>query len=263
MDILQAVLSALILGFLYYRMVKRETPSPISWLQALTPIGLGMVSLPVSFYAFIGVSMVINSLGISAGGAHPFVRSLLFAFMMAGCPEELTKLLFMLIAIFLFRKRIRNVYEYILIGAAIGIGFTLPEEFVYGGESSAFWIRMLTLAGHMIYGIFMAKHLGLAKYNRLNNKPRFLQYVLAILAPVFLHTLYDACTSNNLMMLDENTAIQDAGIIIGLAGTAIHIIGQFVVLYILKKNTEKYCNMTLLEQSAENETVQTTDPKNR
>ena len=242
----QAILSTLILGLLYYRMVKRETPLQISWLQALTPIGLGIAALLVSFYAFIGVSFVINWLGISAGDAPLFVKSMLFAFMVAGCPEELTKLCAMLIAIFLFRKKIRNVYEYILIGAAVGIGFTIWEEFLYGEEGAVAWFRLLTLAGHMVYGILMARHLGTARYNKINDRPRFLQYVLAIAVPVLLHTLYDACTGNNLIMLSDDPAAQDTGIIIGLIATAVHFVGQFVILYLVKKHTEKYCGMSVL-----------------
>ena len=248
MAIFQALLSAAILGLLYYRMIKRETPSPISWLQALLPMGLGMASLSVSFYVLVGLAAFIGWLGFKAGDVSSFVRSMYLAFMMAGGPEELTKFAAMAISIFLFRKKIRNVYEYILIGAAVGIGFTLPEEFLYGdAETQAFWIRMLTIAGHMCYGILMAKHLGIAKYNKINDKPRFLQYVLAFLIPILLHTLYDACTSNNLMMLSENAAESDTGIILGLAGTAAHIIMQFVILFLVKKNTEKYCGMTLLQ----------------
>ncbi len=247
MAVFQAALSLLILGVLYYRMVMREKPSPIGWLQALVPVGLGVASMSVSFYMFLGVSVLMSKLGISFGSANMFIKSVALAFVTAGFPEELTKLIFMLIAIFLFRKKIRNVYEYILIGAAIGIGFTLPEEFNYGdAEAHAIWIRMLTIAGHMCYGMIMANHLGLAKYNKISGKPRFLQYVLAIAVPVLLHTLYDTCTSGNLMMLSEDAAESDAGITLGLVGTAVHIIGQFVILFLAKKNTEKYCSMILL-----------------
>lgn len=247
MAIFQALLSAAILGLLYYRMIKRETPSPISWLQALLPMGLGMASLSVSFYVLVGLAAFIGWLGFKAGDVSAFVRSMYLAFMMAGGPEELTKFAAMAISIFLFRKKIRNVYEYILIGAAVGIGFTLPEEFLYGdAETQAFWIRMLTIAGHMVYGILMAKHLGIAKYNKINGKTRFMQYVLAFVVPMFLHTLYDACTGNNLMMLSDNPAESDAGIILGLVATGVHFVGQFIILYFVKKNTEKYCSMNIL-----------------
>jgi RsiW-degrading membrane proteinase PrsW (M82 family) len=228
-------------------MIKRETPSPISWLQALLPMGLGMASLSVSFYVLVGLAAFIGWLGFKAGDVSAFVRSMYLAFMMAGGPEELTKFAAMAISIFLFRKKIRNVYEYILIGAAVGIGFTLPEEFGYGDvEAQAIWFRMLTVAGHMIYGIIMGGFIGLAQHKKKIGQPHFLQYVLAVCVPVLLHTLYDACTSNNLMMLSEETAESDTGIMLGLIAVAAHFIIQIVVLVLLKKNTEKYCEMALL-----------------
>jgi hypothetical protein len=70
--------------------------------------------------------------------------------------------------------------------------------------------------------------------------------VLAVCVPVLLHTLYDACTSNNLMMISEDSAESDSGIMLGLIAVAAHFILQIVVLVLLKKNTEKYCEMTLL-----------------
>ncbi len=259
MAILQAIVSAVILGVLYYRMIIREKPTPISWLQALTPVGFGMASTMLSFYVLIGLSVLLNALNLTLGDVHPFVRSMYLGFLMAGGPEEITKFAFILITVFLFRKKIRNVYEYILIGAAVGIGFTLPEEFGYGEETQASLFRLMTLAGHMVYGIIMGKHLGIARYNKLNEKPRFLQYVLSLLIPILLHSLYDACTSGNLMILSEDSALQDQGINFGLIAVGVHFIAQFVILYLVKKNTQKYCDMVLFEEAAE--VQQTAEPK--
>ena len=229
----------------------REKPAPISWLQALVPVGFGWASMSLSIYVMVGLAWLTSQLGISVSDAHPFIKSIVLAFMMAGGPEELTKLAFIILTVLLFRKTIRNVYEYVLIGAAVGIGFTIPEEIGYAQETAAVWIRMLTLLGHMVYGMIMGKYLGIARYNKLNNKPRFLQYVLAILIPIILHTLYDACTSGNLMLLSENSAESDTGITLGLIATAAHFIIQFVILYLAKKDTEKHCEMALLEQSTQ------------
>ena len=259
MAILQAIVSAVILGVLYYRMIIREKPTPISWLQALTPIGFGMASTMLSFYVLIGLSVLLNALNLTLDDVHPFVRSMYLGFLMAGGPEEITKFVFILITVFLFRKKIRNVYEYILIGAAVGIGFTLPEEFGYGEETQASLFRLMTLAGHMVYGIIMGKHLGIARYNKLNEKPRFLQYVLSLLIPILLHSLYDACTSGNLMILSEDSALQDQGINFGLIAVGVHFIAQFIILYLVKKNTQKYCDMVILEEAAE--VQQTAEPK--
>ena len=48
MSIVSTVLTILLLGFLYWRMVKREIPEPVGWLQALLPIAVGMLSMPMT-----------------------------------------------------------------------------------------------------------------------------------------------------------------------------------------------------------------------
>jgi hypothetical protein len=48
------------------------------------------------------------------------------------------------------------------------------------------------------------------------------------------------------MMISEDSAESDSGIMLGLIAVAAHFILQIVVLVLLKKNTEKYCEMTLL-----------------
>lgn len=245
MAILQTIIPIVILGLVYYRMIKREIPTQISWLQALLPIAGGVASFFLSMYMLVALSLLIKVLGLSVANADTFIKSVFVALLTAGAPEELTKLIFIIIAILIFRKNIKNVYEYILIGAAVGIGFTIPEEFGYASDESINWIRLLTLFGHMVYGIIMAKYLGVARYNKINGKPRLLQYVLAIAIPILIHTLYDACTGGNLMLFSEESSLQDQGIILGLIATVVHTIGQFVILYLIKRNTKKYCDMSL------------------
>lgn len=51
----------------------------------------------------------------------------------------------------MFREKIKNVYEYVLIGAAVGFGFTLFEEFCYGFDQDITTLgRLFTVAAHMI-----------------------------------------------------------------------------------------------------------------
>ena len=47
MTYLATIGTIMILGFLYWRMVKREIPQPVGWLQALLPIAIGMLSHPL------------------------------------------------------------------------------------------------------------------------------------------------------------------------------------------------------------------------
>ena len=44
MAIVQLVLSLAILGTIYVRMIRRETPDPVRRAQAVTPVILGIVS---------------------------------------------------------------------------------------------------------------------------------------------------------------------------------------------------------------------------
>ena len=152
----------------------------------------------------------------------------------------------MIIAILIFRSKIRNVYEYILIGAAVGFGFTLLEEFFYGsGGLSTMIVRLICIAAHMVFGMIMAKHLGLARYNRkTGNGSAAKEYILAVLIPIIIHTLYDAFIATNVMMGSENGTSQMIGMGLAIAATVVLFIIQIRVIVQFKKNAEKYCSMT-------------------
>jgi RsiW-degrading membrane proteinase PrsW (M82 family) len=179
------------------------------------------------------------------------------AFISAGLPEEITKFLMILLTLLIFRGRIRNVYEYILIGAAVGFGFTLLEEFFYGSDAGLTAIaRLITVASHMVFGIIMARHLGLAKYNRIKGSGSVAgEYALSLLVPILLHTLYDAGTATNAFMNSGNEDEELIGIVIALAVTVALFILQIAALVRLKKNAEKYCGMVISNSKEEKSTV--------
>ena len=62
--ILSLLITVLVCGILYYRMIKREIPKPIGWIQALVPIALGMATMEIS--GFIGVKLPNIENGIIA-----------------------------------------------------------------------------------------------------------------------------------------------------------------------------------------------------
>ncbi len=145
----------------------------------------------------------------------------------------------------LFRSKINNVYDYILIGAAVGMGFTLFEEFIYGGESLAVGIgRLLVLGGHMSFNIIMAKHLGLAKFGKLHGGEDVAsEYVKAFLIPILLHTVYDAATADNYLMKSSNDVVAVIGIIFAFVAILALFIFQIRVFQSVKIDAEKYCQM--------------------
>ena len=103
---------------------------------------LGVISVPVSFLLFLLLGTLLLDIGYSKNEVPMVVSSVVGAFFGAGFPEEIAKLLMIVITILIFRSKIRNVYEYILIGAAVGFGFTIFEEFLYGSEGTMAFFRL-------------------------------------------------------------------------------------------------------------------------
>ena len=254
MALVHLAISIIVLGFLYRRMIIRETPGQIGKAQAVVPVFLGVISLPISFAFFILNGAIALAAGYSVADNHSLVLSSLFsAFIAAGLPEETAKLLMMLLALRIFRAKIRNVYEYILIGAAVGFGFTLFEEFIYGsGSILSSVIRVSLVTGHMVFGILMARHLGLARYYKSAGNSSFRrEYLLAFLIPMLIHTIYDACVVSNKFLYSTDEKMQFIGLIIGVIAVVVLLLLQIIALLQLRKDTEKYCRMTFIETAAD------------
>ena len=121
LSIISTAVTVVFLGFLYWRMVKREIPQPVGWLQALLPIAIGCLSMPIT----VPVSMrYLKALSADPNSVKltdmTFLQSLERSFLVAGGLEELAKLILILVILLIFRKKVKNVYEYILIGACVG-----------------------------------------------------------------------------------------------------------------------------------------------
>lgn len=240
-EYIHAILSLIVLSILYKRMIDREVPSPIGWLQALLPVGLGGVSLPLSFSFFMGIAYAINKFDLTSFPLPPFLKSVRAAFLMAGLPEEAAKLIAVLASLLLLRKKMRNVYEYVLMGTAVGFGFTVFEEFLYGSNP----MRLPLLALHGVFNAIMGYYLGMAAYHKKTQQGSpVVDVILAIVLPILLHTLYDACTASNTMLFAEGE-LQDTGIIVGIVGMVVTFVVQVYALLKIKKDTAKLCDLSL------------------
>ena len=99
---------------------------------------------------------------------------------------------------------------------------------------------MITVPAHMTFNMVMGEFLGRARFDRLTGKGSFaLDCVLAILVPIAVHTLYDACTVFNSELMSQEMI----GVVIALAGYAGLLIYEIVVLVRFRKKTEKFCGM--------------------
>lgn len=250
--VLSVTVTIVFLGILYWRMVKREIPQPVGWLQALLPIAIGMLSLPMTLPFSMGYlkSMSENPNTPKLTELN-FIQSLERSFILAGGLEEIAKLILILVVLFIFRNKVKNIYEFILIGACIGIGFSIAEEFAYGGDETATVIsiigRMISVPAHMTFNMVMAEFLGRAMFSKLTGKGSvILNYTLALLVPIVIHTLYDACTAFNAsLMRGEMT-----GMVMALIGYVGLLVYELAVLVRFRKKTAVFCGMSTLAESA-------------
>lgn len=253
MTIVYVLFVILYLGFIYYRMIKREIPKPIGWLMALVPIAFGMATLDISGFTGIKLYMGNGPVREALAKLPAVLESLLSAFLGAGLPEEIYKGIVLIVAILIFKPK--KVYEYCLMGVAVGFGFTIMEEFVYmdNPQLSTVAYRALHLPAHMSLNMLMGELFGRAKYNRLNGKgSQVSKYILAFLAPATIHTLYDAFASNNRLILNSVNDQVRAEFWIGSALMVIAFIGFAVYIYMmiirLKKKTQEFCAMETVSE---------------
>ena len=245
MELVYFIVALVVLGVLYSRMIRREEPSAIGKAQAVVPVVFGVLSLLPSVALAILGSFVLKKAGYEAERLPLLIRSFNAAFIAAGLPEETVKLLMILLALRVFRSKVRNVYEYILIGAAVGFGFTLLEEFFYGsGSVLTGIIRFLLIGMHMVFGIIMAKHLGLARYVRITGRGSAAkEYFLAFVIPLLLHTAHDTFTVSNRFLDAGYDTTQMIGLVLSFATLIVMFAVQLKVLLRLRRDTAHYCEM--------------------
>ena len=252
MTYLASIGTIIILGVLYWRMVKREIPQPVGWPQALLPIAIGMLSHPLTVPFSIGFMKALannpNSLKLSEMN---FIQALGRDLILAGGLEEIAKLVIIVVILLIFRKKVKNVYECILIGACVGIGFALIEEFTYGSADDANIVstigRLISVPAHMTFNMVMAEFLGRAKLSKLTGKgSTILNYVLALLVPLVIHTLYDVSTAFNPSLMRG----EEKGVIIALIDYVCLLVYELVVLLRCKKKTAELCGLSTLAEKA-------------
>ena len=133
------------------------------------------------------------------------------------------------------------------IGAAVGIGFTLHEEYAYAGSAVGL-LRMITLGMHTVLGIVMARYLGMARYqSRIGRSDAAKRIVLAFVLPVLIHTAYDTLTVANPALQGLGTEMDETSMLLylvaGIAAIAVCAVWQVIVFVKLKKHAAEYSAM--------------------
>ena len=248
MTVISVSMTIIILGILYWRMVRREIPEPVGWQQALIPVAIGMVSFPITIPFSMGyMKSLSNDPDALKLSELNFFQALWRDLILAGGLEEIAKLLMILVILFIFRNKVKNVYEFILIGACVGIGFTIAEEYYYGSDEEATMLsvvlRLIAVPAHMTFNMVMAEFLGRARTSKLSGKGSPVIYcLLAILVPVTVHTLYDVTTAFNSGLMRGEVK----GLIVAAIGYVCLLVYESVVLIRCRKKTAAFCSMRTL-----------------
>ena len=237
-----ALIALVICGFIYLRMIKREVPETIGKLQAILPIALGGICMPISGICGLGILAAFKSIGIGMETLPTLPAAFFNAFFMAGFVEELFKFLIFIIMMVVLKNKINNVYEYILLGAAIGMGFTVAEDFSYGESLAALFTRIPLMFTHMTLNMIMGEFIGRAKYNKVKGEgPTGAYWALAFIIPTALHTLYDAGTvANYPAFIDNDFAVGGT-----LGGVAI-VTNAVLMIYVLVRAKKKATELSAL-----------------
>ena len=205
----------IVLIIIYNYLIRKQVGFKIGAFQAILPIMLGVISLLISFAITLALGISALKLGIyPIIIPYPILRSFYSAFLLAAFPEEFAKLMMILISCKIFNPK--NVHEYILIGFAVGMGFTFFEEYLYGSGTQII-LRFFFFPFHPVFASLMAENLGLAARNRkIGKRDNFGLYLKAFFIPVIVHTIYDAATVKNFIIEVREDYLITAGIAFAL-----------------------------------------------
>lgn len=133
----------------------------------------------------------------------PVVSGVYTGFVVAGCSEELWKLLLLMLAVWKSRE-FDEYYDGIVYACFVSLGFACFENISYVFGQQAFSDALVTgsvravlsVPGHFLFGVMMGYYVALAKFDEGHRKGYLL---MAFVVPMLLHGTFDA-----LLMVPES-----------------------------------------------------------
>lgn len=183
--LLIALLPVVVLAIVVYRQDKFEK-EPLPQLIKAFCFG-GLAILP---------ALVMETVLSVFMPGIPVADGLFRGFVVAGCSEELCKLLLLYWAV--WRSREFNEYfDGIVYAAYVALGFACFENlaYVFGQDSlieslaTGGMRAVLSVPGHFLFGVMMGYYLALAKFNP---SQRGRNLFMAFLVPMLMHGTFDA-----------------------------------------------------------------------
>lgn len=176
-----AIAPGLALFSYFYLRNQMSTEPRKTLLQAF--IYGALITFPIMF-----IQYVLKEEGVFSS---PFVANVLFS----STIEEFFKWLVIFVVIY-GHIEFDDPYDGILYGASISLGFATVENVLYllsFGIDTAFLRALLPVSSHALYGVVMGYYFGKSKFAKNDKATEYL--VLAFLAPLLLHFIYNAILS--------------------------------------------------------------------
>ena len=144
-----------------------------------------------------------SSYSLVAGLLPSWFEGVYSGYVVAGCSEEISKLVMLFFAVW-FSRYFDEYFDGIVYAAFVGLGFAGLENvmYVFGQESFAESIMtgtmraVLSVPGHFLFAVVMGYYFSIAKFEPGR---RFGSLIKAFLFPMLLHGTYDA-----LLMVPES-----------------------------------------------------------
>ncbi|MCQ2273737.1 MAG: PrsW family glutamic-type intramembrane protease [Bacteroidales bacterium] len=203
-----AILPVIVLAWVVYRQDRFER-EPIRMLLKAFFFGAAAI-LP---------AIVLESVLSAFTPQIPIVSGAYTGFVVAGCSEELCKLLMLRWAVWR-SKEFDEYFDGIVYACFVSLGFACFENIAYVFQSDSYADALVTgsvrallsVPGHFLFGVMMGYYFALAKFDQEHTSSHMLK---AFLIPMLLHGTFDS-----LLMIPESMG--SAGQIVGM--------GLFVVL---------------------------------
>jgi RsiW-degrading membrane proteinase PrsW (M82 family) len=139
-----------------------------------------------------------------AGTGHPWADQALHSLFAVAAPEEIVKVLVIVVISFVRRRTYAEPMDTIVYGAAAGLGFAAYENLAYLVQHPDIWRALaalrsvLTVPFHGALGIIAGAYLAIARagtalgaHRHHRDWARFSSYFMVLFAPIALHSAFD------------------------------------------------------------------------
>ena len=193
--VLITILPSYLLGKYVYRMDKIEKEPPGLLFKLF--VG-GMIAVAMTIFIS---KQAKGYFPILASEDTDFKTLLIYNFLGVALIEEFCKW-FMLLILSWRSKHFNFLFDGIVYGVFVSIGFATVENFLYvfsnnGGFFTAILRAVLSVPAHAFFGVFMGYYYGLSRMDKNRNKGHLLFMVFSLLIPILLHGTFDFCLSIN------------------------------------------------------------------